>query len=54
MKLLLIVLTVFTLIKTISYGVYEFKENKNKPAAIAIICLALGSCTLTSIMVYIR
>lgn len=54
MKLLLIILTIFTLVKTISYGMYEFKQNKNKPGAITIICIALGSCILTSIIIYLR
>lgn len=54
MKILLFVLTIFTLIKTVSYGVYELKTNKNKPGAITIICLALGSCILTSLCLIIK
>ncbi len=54
MKILLFVLTLIAFIKTISYGLFELKENKNKPAATTIICVAIGSCILTSIMIYIK
>lgn len=54
MKILLFILTIFTFIKTISYGVFELKTNKNKPGAVAIICLALGSCILTSLVLIIK
>lgn len=54
MKILLFILTIFTFIKTISYGVFELKTNKNKPGAITIICLALGSCILVNIMLYLK
>ncbi len=54
MKILLLILIIFTLIKTVSYGMFELKTNKNKPAATAIICIALGSCILTSIMLFIK
>lgn len=54
MKIIVLLLTAYTLIKTISYGIYEGKENKNKPAAITIIVLTLGSCILTCAMILIR
>ena len=53
MKVLLSVLTIYMIVKTISYGVFELKENKNKPAAITIICTAIGSFILTNIVIYI-
>lgn len=54
MKFVLYILITFTFIKTISYGLFELHENKNKPGAITIFGIALGSCVLTSIMIYIR
>lgn len=54
MKILLLILIISILVKTISYGLFELKENKNKPAAITIICIALGSCIFTSIVVFIK
>lgn len=54
MKFVLYVLIVFTFIRTVSYGLFELRENKNKPGAITIFGIALGTCILTSIMVYIR
>ncbi len=50
MKFLLFVFIIFTFIKTFSYGLFELRTNKNKPGAITIICVALGSCILTSIV----
>ncbi len=54
MKVLLFILIVLVFIKTISYGLFELKENKNKPAATTIICLALVSCIFTSTVVLIK
>lgn len=54
MKFLLFIFIIFTFIKTISYGLFELKTNKNKPGAITIICITLGSCILTSIVLLIK
>lgn len=54
MKFLVFLLTAYAFVKTISYGIYEGKENKNKPAATTIIVLALGSCLLTITLLFIR
>lgn len=54
MKILVFLLTAYTFIKTVSYGIYEGKENKNKPAAITIIVIALGSCILINTILLIR
>lgn len=54
MKILLFILIILAFIKTVSYGFYEFKEHKNKPGAIAIFCLALGSSVLTSIVTFLK
>ena len=53
MKILVFLLIAYTFIKTISYGIFEEKTNKNKPAAITIIVLALGSCILTCTILFI-
>lgn len=54
MKIFMLLLIIYALIKTISYGIFELKTNKNKPAATTVICIALGSSILASIMLYIR
>lgn len=54
MKFLLFILIILVFSKTISYALFELKENKNKPAAITIICIALGSCIFTSTVVFIK
>ncbi len=54
MKIFMFLLIIYVFIKTISYGIFELKTNKNKPGAITIICVALGSSILASIMLYIR
>ena len=54
MKIIILLLSIFSLIKTISYGMYELKTNKNKSGATAIICTALVSIILISTMLYTR
>lgn len=54
MKTLFLVLIAFAFIKTISYAIFELKENKNKPAATTIILIALGSCILSISMIYTK
>lgn len=54
MKIFMFLLIIYVFIKTVSYAIFEFKTNKNKPAATTIICVALGSSILASTMIYIR
>lgn len=53
MKIILIILTLYSLIKTISYGIFELKTNKNKSGATAIFCISLTATILISVMLYL-
>lgn len=54
MKFLVFVLSIIIFIKTTSYGIYEFKENKNKVGAITVILIAVVSLILPNMVVYFR
>lgn len=49
-----IVVTIFILIKTISYGLYEIKDQNNKFGGIAVICFSILVIVFTNILVYLR
>lgn len=53
MKILVAVLSLIIFIKTVSYGVYELKEE-NKYGGIAVIVVATIALILPNVMVYIR
>ncbi len=53
MKIIILLLSIFSFIKTVSYGIYELKTNKNKSGATVIFCTAIVSTILISIMLYI-
>lgn len=40
MKILYILVLIYIFIKTWKYGLYEFKENKNKPAGVSIFLIS--------------
>jgi hypothetical protein len=54
MKLLILVLSIIVLIRTISYGLYEVKENNNKPAGIIVIAISIISTIAPNVMMFIR
>ena len=54
MRLIIIVLSIFICIKTISYGIYEIKSNENKFGGIFVIIFAVISSILPNLVVYIR
>lgn len=49
-----IVVTIFILIKTISYGLYEINNQNNKSGGIAVICFSILVIIFTNILVYLR
>ena len=53
MKFLVVVLSIIIFIKTLSYGIYEFKGN-NKTGGITVIVIASLSLVLPNLVVYIR
>lgn len=54
MKFVILILSIFVLIKTISYGVYELKTNSNIIAGITIIIIAVISSILPNVVIYIN
>lgn len=49
-----IIITIFILIKTIFYGVYEIKTEKNKTGGIAVIMLSIFTTILANIIMFFR
>lgn len=49
-----IITTVFILVKTISYGLYEINTENNKSGGIAIIGFSILVIVFTNVMVFIR
>lgn len=49
-----IVVTIFILIKTISYGLYEIKTQDNKSGGIAVICFSIIVVVFANIISFIR
>jgi len=54
MRIVIIILSLFICIKTISYGIYEFKENNNHFGGIFVIVFAIISSILPNIAVFIK
>lgn len=54
MKILVALLSIWIFIRTLSYGIYEIKENSNTGGGITIIVLAVLSLILPNIVVYIN
>ncbi len=55
MFILFLLFGIYIFVKTVSYGLYEWKTQKNKPAAISIIVLAsicLVSIPLSIYLIY--
>lgn len=54
MKIVIILLSIIVGIKTISYGIYEIKQNKNTFGGIFIIVIATISSILPNVVVYFK
>lgn len=54
MRILVIILTIIVFAKTLSYGIYELKNNDNKSGGVIVIAIATVALILPNIMVYIR
>ncbi|MBQ3146022.1 MAG: hypothetical protein IJB90_05710 [Clostridia bacterium] len=53
MRVLVIILSIIIFIRTISYGLFEFKDN-NKSGGIAVIIIGVTALILPNLVVYIR
>lgn len=49
---LFLIFTIYTLIKCVSYGLYEIHEQENKIGGIWVICLTIFSVIFSNIMVW--
>ena len=54
MKFLVLILSIIIFIKTISYGIYELKENDNRTGGIVVISLAVASLILPNLVIFFR
>ena len=48
------VVTIFILVKTIFYGVYEIKTEKNKSGGIAVICFSVLVVVFANVVVFMK
>lgn len=54
MRLIIFILTLVVFFKTISYGIFEYKQNNNKVGGIIIYVLGLISLITPNIMISMR
>lgn len=54
LAVILLVLTLWICIKTISYGIYEIKKNKNTPGGVVVIIIAITALVFPNFMVWIN
>lgn len=54
MKIVMALLSLFIFLKTLYYGIYEFKENHSKVAGVSIIILSVVCLIVPNILVHLR
>lgn len=54
MKIVVLIISIIISVKTISYGIFEIKENKNKFGGIFVIAFAIISTIIPNIAVYFK
>lgn len=54
MRFIIFALTIYVFIETVSYGIFEQKENKNKVGAIVIYILSFVSLIVPNLVIYFR
>lgn len=52
-KFIICIVTVYILINSISYGIYEIREQKNKVGGITSVMLGIFQCVFTNSMLFI-
>ena len=52
MHFVILLLSIWILTKTISYGFFEIKQNNNKKGGIIVIIIAIISTVLPNVMVW--
>ena len=51
-KFIVCIVTIYILINSISYGIYEFREQKNKAGGITSFVLGVFQCAFTNTMLF--
>ncbi|CDA30228.1 unknown [Clostridium sp. CAG:492] len=51
-KFIICIVTVYILINSISYGIYELKEQKNKVGGITSVALGIFQCVFTNTILF--
>lgn len=54
MVFVVIFLSIWFFIRTFSYGIFEIKNNSNKPGGITIIILSIISLIFPNVIIYIH
>lgn len=54
MKILMALLSLFVFLKTLYYGIYEFKQNNNKISGVSIMLLSVVCLIVPNILVHLR
>ena len=54
MKIVIFILSIIIGIKTISYGIFEIKENKNKFGGFFVIIISVVSAIFPNIVIYLK
>lgn len=54
MGIVIVLLSIWIFLKTLFYGIYEIKNNSNKPGGITIIIVSIISLIFPNIMIYIH
>lgn len=54
MKIVMALLSLFVFLKTLYYGIYEFKQNNNKIAGGIIMLLSVVCLIVPNILVHLR
>ena len=54
MNYVIVSILIWACIKSVSYGIFELKQNKNKIAGISVITLSITSLVFTSIMIFLN
>ena len=49
---LFFIFTIYVLINSISYGIYEIKKENNKTGGISVIILTIASVVFSNIMIW--
>ena len=53
-RFLFLIFSIFVLLKSVFYALYEIKSQDNKPGGIAVICFTIVVLIFTNIVVFLK